>query len=101
VGRLAASNLQLVPSKRELKPLGLEMAVDEVSGFNLVPLKDGKGESTGRELRFTVKSTATDAAKNLEQYVHTVGRGLARLEVSYVKQENLPLEEKKEALAGV
>jgi uncharacterized protein YsxB (DUF464 family) len=62
------------------------MEVNVVNGFNVVPVKDSEGEINSRELRFTVKTGVVDALKQVEQYVHSMGRGLAELKISYVKQ---------------
>ena len=96
VGRLAASHVILTPSPRELKQHELQIDAEEVSGFNIVPLKDSEGGLTGRELRFAVKTTSADAEALLAAYCRTVGRGLAQLKISYVKQEEMALEEAAE-----
>jgi hypothetical protein len=100
VGELVGSAMTLTPSKRELAPLAVEVEVSQVSSFNVVPVKDAEGEPTNRELRFTVKTGALDAAKKIEQYVHAIGRGVAQLNISYVKQEELPLERAADAGSG-
>lgn len=92
VGRLAASHMILTPAGRELKRQEVQFACEEVNGFIIVPLKDGEGDVTGRELRFSIRTRAAEACALLEAYCNTVGRGLAQLKVSYVKQENLPLD---------
>jgi len=95
IGKLAASTVIFTPSGRGLKDHEIEIGADDVSGFNLVPIKDGEGEVTGRELRFTIKSTANEAAALLECYCKQIGRGVAQLKVSFAKQEVLPLTEEK------
>lgn len=92
IGALAASNIVLTPAGRPLKDHEIKFAANVVGGFNLVPLKDGEGEITGRELRYWIKTTAPDAAQWLEAYCNAIGRGMGQLKVSYVKQAELDLD---------
>lgn len=97
-GRLAASHLILTPASKELRRNEMQINAEEVHEFEVRPLKDSKGEPTGRELRFMVTSAAPDTAAKVEAYCAVVGRGLAALKVSYVKQDELPLADSAEVL---
>jgi hypothetical protein len=100
VGRLAASHIILTPNGKELKRHELQIAADDVNGFHLVPVKDGEGDVTRRELRFTVKTTQPDAAAQIEAYCQAIGRGAGQLKVSYVKQDELPLGDQQEPISA-
>lgn len=95
-GSLLASHLILTPSDKLLKDQEIQFDIKSVEDFRLVSLKDDEGEIRGRELRFIVR-TPKQVAGHLEEYLSVIGRHEAALKVSYVKQENLPLEETKAA----
>ena len=89
-GELVETTMPLTPSSAEMKKLELEMEVSIVNGFSVLPVKDRKGETTRRELRFDIKAAGITAMRDIEKYIHGLGRHKAQLKVGYQKQETLP-----------
>lgn len=95
-GELMAETCELKPTQAEMKKHAIELKINRVADFKTVRLElektKGKGHRT--ELRFDVTFTDMAGAKKLEQYIQTMGDdGKGTLSVSYVVQEELPLQD--------
>lgn len=92
LGELVASTMQLTPAGRELKEWQLDLNINKVTGFVQVPLKDSEGNTTGRELRFSVRATAEATAAKVEEYCARIGRHAGLLKIKFQHQEELALD---------
>jgi hypothetical protein len=93
-GELLAQNFILTPNDKKLENQELQIAISDVSDFNVVALKDDEGEVSGRQLRFIVRSPGDGVEALVGQYIRRVGRHEGQLKISYepqAKQEPLPL----------
>lgn len=92
-GVLSATHMILTPGDKQLKQHELQIDLKDVTDFKLVAIT--KDEVTRRELRFKVRTVEAGTAAKVENYLSLVGAHQGTLKVSYVKQENLPLEQKE------
>lgn len=92
-GKLLSTIMTLTPSDKQLKKFALELDIDTVRDFELVGVRNKEGDITHREIRFTIESSAKDAAHRVELYASRMGRNPGLCKVSYTKQETLDLAE--------
>ncbi len=90
-GRIAATTIELIPNG-ELKQHSISLEANEVRAFNVVRLLTKDGNTKSLELRFQVAISQRGAAGVIENYLDTVGMGVAQLKVGYEKQEALDLD---------
>ena len=89
-GVLSAQHIDLTPNQKQLKDHAISMDASEVGDFTVVRLTEN--DSTRLELRFTARVTQVGAIQWCEDYLRTVGQDSGALKVSYVVQEELPLD---------
>lgn len=83
-GSVAISRATLTPNapitaSGTLKQHEEEFTASELSGFNLVTLRDKGGNITGRELRFTMTSGQLSTMGRLARYITKMGQGAGTL----------------------
>lgn len=99
-GEIPATKLVLVPNGTDMKKFGIELEAQEVVDFQFFRMLNGDGDIESTELRFTAITKQKGAARKIEDYLNTVGQGVAQLKVGVdvSAQEDLPLAEKQERL---
>lgn len=89
-GELHATHFVLTPT--DLRAEAIKFDIRSVEDFKVVTIE--KDEVRRRELRFVVRSSASDAAALVDGYIRKIGDHQGALKVSYTKQETFPLEPK-------
>lgn len=92
-GELLGTHLILTPGDKLLSGSEIQFGIRSAEDFKVVSVTEG--DSKRRELRFIVRSSADGVAALVDQYIRVVGTHQGALKVSYVKQEQLPLQESK------
>lgn len=104
-GELHARTMTFRPNEDELRGVEFSIDISEVKNFELVSVVEE--QSRRRELRFQIVTSAPGCLAEIEKYVDTIGRGKGTLKVSYVQQEELPLDgpkatsEQRDATAAI
>lgn len=93
-GALNSTHMILTPGDKQLKQYELQIDIKDVTQFKVVAIEEN--EVKRRELRFVIRTLEDCGAGKIEQYVRAIGDHQGALKVSYVKQEDLPLEETKQ-----
>lgn len=93
-GELHATHLILTPGDKMLRDREIQFDIRTVEDFKMVRVKAGE-DSTRRELRFVARSSAPGVAAMIDDYIRIIGEHQGVCRVSYVKQEELPLEKPK------
>jgi hypothetical protein len=94
-GSLLATHLILTPGDKQLKANELQFDISSIEDFKVATVQ--KDEMKRRELRFVVRSSAPGVAAQVDEYIRRIGEHQGAMKVSYVKQETLPLADKKPA----
>ncbi len=81
LGTLSVSQCVLMPEVNGVKVSAHAetLPCTELTGFNLVPLKDKSGEVLGRELRFTMRTNMLAVPGRIGRYINNLGRAPASL----------------------
>lgn len=87
-GELHAINFVLTPGDKQLAAHEIQFDIRSVEDFKVVTVHE-KESSSRRELRYVVRSSASDVAAKVDQYIRRVGDHQGALVVSYTKQEEL------------
>lgn len=85
IGELNGTNAILTPSKSALKDREVQFEVGRVGKFSYVPVKK-KGEVTGHELTFEVRTSQADAPAIVMGYIASCGEEKAQLKLAYSKE---------------
>jgi hypothetical protein len=94
-GELHGTHLILTPGDKLLSRSEIQFDIRSAEDFKVVTVTEG--DSKRRELRFIVRSSADGVAALVDQYIRVVGTHQGVLKISYVKQEQLPLQDAKPA----
>ena len=92
VGTIPVSQVVLTPNSPistngKLESLAETFPAFSLDHFNLIPLKDTRGEVSGRELRFTLHSAKLNVAGLAGRYVAKLGRSPGTLLLTVAEQE--------------
>jgi hypothetical protein len=83
IGELVCRSLTLTPIDPGLGKQAIALTCIEASDFELARVKAKDGESSSSELRFSVRSQASEAAALLSNWMRTIGEGRATLKLDY------------------